>query len=178
MIIKDLPSLGYDACQDLQSSLLIRIYMLLTCETIDHVQSSVVAIGKSMSKSILSSKKSKSIIGELVTEVGVETISVISEVELCTLWPSPVLSQWQNMSDSEVVGDMNAGEKLSIKLFSIMEYGNMLLLSSFSDPIDGEEKQNDGNMPCLWSKSSTLTSTCDPKEKIFSGGCSIFSCCG
>jgi len=73
-----------------------------------------------MSKSILSRKKSKSMIGELVTEVGVETISVISEVELCTLWPSPVLSQWQNMSDSEDVGDMNAGEKLSIRLFSIM----------------------------------------------------------
>lgn len=56
-----------------------------------------------------------------MTEVGVETISVISEVELCTLWPSPVLSQLQNMSDSEVVVDMNEGEKLSNKLLSIME---------------------------------------------------------
>lgn len=52
----------------------------------------------------------------------------------------------------------------------------MLLFSSFSDPIDGEEKQNDGKISK--SKSSTLTSPCDPKEKIVSGGCSIFSCCG
>ena len=146
----------------------------------------MVLKGKSVSKSILSKKKSRSIIGELVTEVGAETISVISDPELCTLWPSPVLPQWQKVFDSisEVVGDMKAGEKLSIKLFSIMVYENMLLLlsSPFSDPtIDGEEKQNDGNMPSLWSMSSILTSRPDddPNVKNVSGGCcSIFSCRG
>lgn len=132
-----------------------------------------------MSKS-MSTRKSKSI-GELATEVvGSETISVKSDFEVCTLGP-----KWhgdkQKRFDSEVSGDMNAGEKHSMKLFSIMVSENMLLLlllsSSFSDPVDGEGKINDGNISSL-SKFSTLTSGPDPKEKIFSWGCSIFSSCG
>ena len=136
--------------------------------------------GKSVSKSPLSSRISKSSIGELVTEVGAETISVISDSEVCTFWTGPVLpSDVQKRFDSEVSGDINAEEKLSMKWFSIMVSGKMLL-SSFSDPIDGERKQNHGKISSLVlvSKSSDSTSRFDSKVKILFGGCSIFSCFG
>jgi len=132
--------------------------------------------GKSVSKSPLSSKISKSRIGELVTEVGAETISVISDSEVCMFWHnSPVLSKWyadkQKGFDSEVAGDKNTGEKLSMKWFSNIVSGNML--SSFSDPIDGEGKENHGKISSLVSNSSVLTLSSVSKVKITSGVC----CC-
>lgn len=132
--------------------------------------------GKSVSKSPLSSKISKSRIGELVTEVRAETISVISDSEVCMFrHNSPVLSKSyadkQKGFDSEVAGDMNTGEKLSMKWFSIMVSGNML--SSFSDPIDEEEKENHGKISSLVSNSSVLTLSSVSKVKITSGVC----CC-
>lgn len=120
-----------------------------------------------MSKSPLLSKISKSRSGELVTEVGAETVSGISDSEVCGFWHTPVLPKGyadkQKRFDSEVAGDMNAGEKLSMK--------------SFSDPIDGEGKQNQGKISSLVSKSFVLTSSSALNLKIASGVCSIFSCC-
>ncbi|KAK7275228.1 hypothetical protein RIF29_16337 [Crotalaria pallida] len=132
-------------------------------------KNSEVLIGKSVSKSTLLSKKrcnsSQFTIGELEVGVVADTISVISDSEVCTLKPSPLLlPKWhgekQKMFDSE-------GEKLPNKWFSIKVSENMLSLlllsSSFSDPIDGEGKQNDGKISFLVSKSSSLTSSSDPK---------------
>lgn len=55
----------------------------------DQEKKSGMSNGKFGSRSTLSSEKSKFRIGELVTEVGAEIMSVRSDSEVCTLWPSP-----------------------------------------------------------------------------------------
>ena len=156
-------------------TLSLTIYVELQGSSYEEKNSGMLK-GKSVSKSPLSSKISKSRIGELVTEVGAETISVISDSEVCMFWHnSPVLSKWyadkQKGFDSEVAGDKNTGEKLSMKWFSNIVSGNML--SSFSDPIDGEGKENHGKISSLVSNSSVLTLSSVSKVKITSGVC----CC-
>lgn len=140
--------------------------------------------GKSESNSPLGSKISKSRIGELVTEVGAETISLISDSEVFTFWLSPLLPEWyadrHRRFDSEVTGGMNAAEKLSMKWFSIMAWDNMLD-SSLPDPIDGEGKQNQlqGKIlrSSLVSNSSVLSSPSALNMKV-AGVCWVFSCSG
>jgi hypothetical protein len=58
--------------------------------------------------------------------------------------------------DSDVAGDINVGEKLPKKLFSIMDSVKMLF-SSFSFPNDVHGKEKDGKMSSLEPKSSFLT---------------------
>jgi len=134
--------------------------------------------GKSVSKSPLWSQMSKSRTGELVTEVGAETVSVISDSEVCTCWHNcSVLSKWHDDKkkgfDSEVAGDMNAGEKLSVKWFSNVDSGKML--SSFSDPFDWEGNENHEKISSLISNSSVLTTCSVSKAKTPAGVCCIFS---
>jgi hypothetical protein len=93
----------------------------------------------------ISLNKSKSI-GELTTEFGPEIISIISGSSLgLSSMLSKSNSDKQKLFDSENISLFS----FSMKLFLIMDSKNMLL-SSFSDPIVGEEKLNDGNISSLF----------------------------
>ena len=81
-----------------------------------------------------------------MTEVGAETISVISESELCKFSMNPKFSKGHSNNekklDSEVSGERNSWESILKKLFSLSESGK-IMISTFSGSIgvDGKEKE-------------------------------------